>query len=159
MFFKDDKSADAILAASSLLECKELATTITSFRKSKWDKEAKTLCTPGIHEKFLQNDALLTTLIERTGSKTIVEGTTDPIWGTGISIHDPQCLNWTSQGILGEILQSLHDQVTGEQSPNIPSVAETHPPVMKMPPAADDTIPSNETVMDHDTSETEHSDK
>ena len=119
LFFKDNKTAEAILAASTPHECKDLATNISGFRKSKWDKEAKKLCTPGIHEKFLQNDALLNILVERTGMKTIVESTTDPIWGTSIPIQSPHCLNktkWTSQGILGEILQTLRDQVTGEQT-------------------------------------------
>ena len=119
LFFKDEKTAEAILAASTPQECKDLATNISGFRKSKWDKEAKTLCTPGIHEKFLQNEPLLNILVERTGMKTIVESTTDPIWGTSVPLQSPHCLNttkWTSQGILGEILQTLRDQVTGEQT-------------------------------------------
>ena len=120
MFFNDEKTAESILAASNPLECKDLATNISGFRKSKWDKEAKSVCAKGIHEKFLQNESLLTTLVECTGKKTIVKGTTDSIWGSGVSIHSPDCLTETKwikgQGILGEILQSLRDQVTGEQT-------------------------------------------
>ena len=173
LFFKDEKTPDAILAASTPHECKDLTTNISGFRKSKWNKEAKKLCTPGIHEKFLQNDALLNILVERTGMKTIVESTTDPVWGTSVPIQSPHCLTetkWTSQGILGEILQSLRDQVTGEQT-------LTQVNVLPCPdPEADDTTNTNslrdtidtsnsipedrsETEMVQDSTEPEHSDK
>ena len=45
-----------------------------------------------------------------TGSKQLVESAHDGLWGTGVPIHQPDCLNhrsWKTQGILGEILQEI----------------------------------------------------
>ena len=61
-------------------------------------------------------------LVNRTLNKTIIEATSDNIWGSGVPLHKDNCLNpqkWTSQGILGEILQELRDKVTGEDSMTI----------------------------------------
>ena len=45
-----------------------------------------------------------------TGQKKLVECTYDSLWGNGIPLHQPSCLNqhlWKNQGILGEILQEI----------------------------------------------------
>ena len=51
-------------------------------------------------------------LINKTGNKTIVESARDHLWGTGVPLSDPDCLNttkWTTQGILGELLEEIRD--------------------------------------------------
>ena len=50
------------------------------------------------------------TLLSKTGSKRIVECTSDRLWGTGIPLGDPSCLDptkWISQGIMGQILECI----------------------------------------------------
>ena len=71
---------------------------------------AKNLCKKGIEAKFVQNPQAMQALLE-TGSKQLVESACDGLWGTGVPIHQTDCLNhrsWKTQGILGEILQEIH---------------------------------------------------
>ena len=45
-----------------------------------------------------------------TGHKRLVECTHDGLWGNGIPLYQPNCLNqqqWKRQGILGELLQDI----------------------------------------------------
>ena len=40
----------------------------------------------------------------------LAESTYDKLWGTGLSLYDPNALNqtyWANQGILGEILSQI----------------------------------------------------
>ena len=121
-FFKDNQTADRILSSTSPGECKAKAENITGFSKKKWDRSAKELCTPGIEAKFYQNEDLMNVLVNMTLNKTIIEATSDSVWGSGVPLHKDNCLDphkWTSQGILGEVLQELRDKVTGEDSMTI----------------------------------------
>ena len=70
--FNDRISANNILSSSTALECKNLSINIQHFDKSKWDSNAKGLCTPGIYCKFAQNPALRDLLINCTGNRQIV---------------------------------------------------------------------------------------
>ena len=61
--------------------------------------------------KFEQNPTLKKKLLATKG-KSLVECSSDYIWGTGIPItdDDPLCRDkWANQGILGEMLQKLRD--------------------------------------------------
>ena len=52
------------------------------------------------------------TLIEKTGSKKIVECANDQLWGTGVALTRDDCLNsekWISPGILGKFLEGIRD--------------------------------------------------
>ena len=52
------------------------------------------------------------TLIEKTGTKKIVEWANDQLWGTGINLNRNDCLmqeKWISPGILGRILEKVRD--------------------------------------------------
>ena len=52
------------------------------------------------------------TLIEKTGSKKIVECANDRLWGTGVNLNRDDCLNsekWIIPGILGKILEGIRD--------------------------------------------------
>ena len=74
---------------------------------------AGNLCLPGTHAEFEQNPLALNTLITKTGHKRIVECASDQLWGTGLSLGGPQCLDhtkWISQGILGQILEDIHSE-------------------------------------------------
>ena len=58
----------------------------------------------------MQNPRAMQALLE-TGQKKLVECTYDSLWGNGIPLHQPSCLNqhlWKNQGILVEMLQEIH---------------------------------------------------
>ena len=66
-----------------------------------------------IRAKFQQNLVAMDTLLHKTGQKQIAECTADRLWGTGLPLGDPACLDtskWISQGIMGQILESIHDE-------------------------------------------------
>ena len=114
LFFNDQESAERIMDTTTAIECKNLANNIMDFDPDSWNTSAKEICAKGINEKFLQNQELLDILLTRTGTKTIIKSAKDDIWGTGVALHNPNCLKrnkWVSQGIMGEILQELRDTV------------------------------------------------
>ena len=141
--------------ASTALECKSLGYNITDYNQDVWNGSAKEICAKGINEKFLQNPALLDTLLTRTGTKTIIESSKDDVWGTGVALHNPNCLKrgkWLSegQGIMGEILQELRDTIrtttinpTPEDpvlpvnNPDRAATTSTSAPVPELTPPAD----------------------
>ena len=98
------------MGCATSLDCKKNSRQIKGFDSNLWETHAKTLCTPGIRAKFQQNVDLMEVLQSKTGAKQIVECTNDSFWGTGMPINKPDCLDqtkWTSQGILGEILEKI----------------------------------------------------
>ena len=114
LFFNDHDTAERIMDTTTAAECKSIGYSVTDFNQETWNNSAKEICAKGINEKFLQNPELLDFLLTRTGTKTIIESTKDDIWGTGVVLHNPNCLKrnkWLSQGqgIMGEILEELRD--------------------------------------------------
>ena len=62
--------------------------------------------------KFIQNKELML-LLQSTKDQTLVESSYDSIWGTGIPLKDPDCLDqtkWKNTGILGKILMEIRSQ-------------------------------------------------
>ena len=111
-YFGDHEAYNEIMGCSTSLECKRASRQIRNVDVNKWDMVAGDLCQPGIQSKFLQNLAIMDTLLRKTGHKTIVECTSDRLWGTGIPINDPDCLDsrkWINQGIIGQILEGIHN--------------------------------------------------
>ena len=74
---------------------------------------------PWIKAKFQQNPYAMDILIRKTRNKRIVECASDRLWATGIPLSDPNCLDdtkWISQGILGQMLESIHnDQINSQR--------------------------------------------
>ena len=49
-----------------------------------------------------------------TGNKTLVESSYDKIWGTGIPLSDPACLDrtkWYNPGIMSKLLMDIRQEV------------------------------------------------
>ena len=111
--FCGDKHIErSILSAKTPLECKKLSREITNFSFKRWLENAKELCKEGIEAKFTQNPRIMQALLE-TGDKVLVECAKDPLWGTGVPLNDPQCLNtkyWKNQGLLGTMLQEIRQK-------------------------------------------------
>ena len=112
--FGDTETYNEILCCTTSLECKNLSKQIRNVDEKKWEEEALNACLPGIRAKFYQNTNVIDTLVSKTGIKRIVECASDRLWGTGVPLGDPECLDpmkWISQGILGQILECIHDEV------------------------------------------------
>ena len=111
-FFNDQTCLGNILSSTTSLDCKVQAKKIRGYKRSRWEEVAEEKCTPGICAKFEQNQHLMDTLIEKTGSKKIVECANDRLWETGVNLNRDDCLNpekWISPGILGKILEGIRD--------------------------------------------------
>ena len=107
--FGDKAAQTLILNAKTPLDCKKISKDIDNFNFKTWAGKAKDLCTKGLEAKFAQNPKAMQCLLE-TGHKSLVECTYDGLWGNGIPLHQPHCLNrqqWKRQGILGELLQDI----------------------------------------------------
>ena len=107
--FGDKTAQKLILSAKTLLECKQISKDINNFNFKTWASRAKEMCKKGLEAKFTQNPKAMQALLE-TGHKKLVECTHDGLWGNGIPLHQPSCLNqqlWKRQCLLGEILQEI----------------------------------------------------
>ena len=102
-----------ILSTEDALESKQLARDIIGYDERKWKEVAYKECYTGIYEKFAQNENLRRVLIN-TGNKTLVESSYDKIWGTGIPLTDPLCLDqskWQGPGILSKLLMDIRSKL------------------------------------------------
>ena len=112
-FFGDMDMYNQIMGCTTSLECKTLSQQIKNVDVNRWEEVACSVCKSGIRAKFQQNPVAMDTLLHKTGQKQIAECTADRLWGTGLPLGDPACLDtskWTSQGIMGQILESICDE-------------------------------------------------
>ena len=108
-FCKDKLTMNRIMNSEDALDSKEIARDISNFNQRAWLDQAEEICYLGIKEKFLQNKALMDTLLQ-TENKTLVKASFDSDWGTGIPLSNGNCLDrskWKSEGILGRILMRI----------------------------------------------------
>ena len=92
---------------------KILGKEITGCDIAKWNSDAESICYPGILSKFQQNPGLAN-FLKNTGDRTILECCYDKVWGNGIPLSDPNCINpskYTNQGIMGTILERVRDDL------------------------------------------------
>ena len=102
-----------ILSTEDALESKLLARNIIGYDERKWKEVAYKECYTGLFEKFAQNEELRRVLVN-TGNKRLVESSYDQIWGTGIPLNDPSCLDqskWSSPGILSKLLMDIRSKL------------------------------------------------
>ena len=115
VLFGDHETEKLIMSSESSLDCKILSKDIKQYNHERWKQNAKALCTPGILAKFKQNPTLRKLLLS-TKNKQLVECRRDKLWGTGVPLHDTNALirsNWSSPGLLGEILESVRSILQG----------------------------------------------
>ena len=128
-FFGDMDMYNQIMGCTTSLDCKTLTRQIKNVDVNRWEEVACSVCKAGIRAKFLQNPQAMDTLLHKTGQKQIAECTADRLWGTGLPLGDPACLDtskWISQGIMGQILESIHDALHYSQSLSSSSVVSIH---------------------------------
>ena len=58
----------------------------------KWNEVASELCYPEWLEKFKQNPGLVA-FLKNTGNKTILECCYDDVWGNGVPLTNPKCID------------------------------------------------------------------
>ena len=105
----DHTTAEKIKQSKHPTEAKTLSHNITNYDRDAWRVVAKDAYTPGIRAKFEQNPLLLQFLCATKPLK-LAESTFDKLWGTGLSLNDPNTLKptrWINQGLLGEILTEI----------------------------------------------------
>ena len=118
-YFGDNDVAMRIMQCTTGYDCKRLSKEIRRYDRTEWENHAMRLCRAALFEKFKQNCRLKDYLLA-TGERTIVESSFDPIWGTGIPLEDDAALTprrWHSQGILGEMLESIRAELKSELCP------------------------------------------
>ena len=170
--FGDMDTYNQILCCSTSLECKNLSRQIRNVDESKWQEEAASICLHSIRAKFHQNPNIMDILLCKTGSKRIVECASDRLWGTGIPLGDPTCLDptkWISQGIMGQIRECIRSEVNQSRHslyqqppPPIPNICEQLsqrliPNMLQkafIPTTAEHNVPVNDTTAASDTSAT-----
>ena len=113
LLFEDMNTATKILVADTALDCKKLGYEVNNFEFKTWKRNAHSACKPGILAKYLQNETARNTLLN-TKDKSIVECTTDTLWGNGIPLHHPDTLNkkkWNGEGLLGKLLEECRTEI------------------------------------------------
>ena len=105
-YFHDWDTYDKIMGCTNSLDCKNTARYTKGLNNKKWEENAKRLCYPGIKAKFEQKIDLRFALLNKTNHKKIVECTSDKLWGNGIPLNRPNCLD-QSQWI-NQILEEVH---------------------------------------------------
>ena len=67
-------------------------------------------------------------MFEMTGNKSLVEACYERLWGTGIPLHHPDCLNqdkWYNKGIMSEMLDEIRTELYGIRGDNEEEVEST----------------------------------
>ena len=116
-----------IMQAKTALKCKTLGKEIKNCDSAKWNTAAAKECYPGILSKFQQNVGIASYL-KTTGTKTLLECSYDDVWGNGIPLSNPSCINpaeYKHQGILGSILEQVRDHLLNS--------ADTEPQLLLAP--------------------------
>ena len=132
LHFKDKTAYNLVMGSRTSLDCKIHGSKVKNYRKEDWDSKAKDICRPGIHAKFQQNPELHLLLCEKTTTKTIVESARDSVWGTGMTLGNPDCLDrdkWVCQGILGELLEEVRSKQYQQPQPLV-SASSTATPIV-----------------------------
>ena len=114
LLFNDTETAESIMISTTALEWKEKGKEIKGFKGETWRRKAEDLCLPGIWAKFESNKCLADMLLSMCG-KQIVEATYNTMWGTGVPLHQRDCLDtkkWKNVGLLGSMLMKVRDQLS-----------------------------------------------
>lgn len=107
---------------------KSLGKEVKNFNEEKWKEKRIFIVTVGNREKYLQNEKLMTALLN-TGDTIICETNPfDKVWACGLRDTDPRTLEpeqWEGLNLLGQILNNLRDKfcydLTNKESSKIKS--------------------------------------
>jgi ribA/ribD-fused uncharacterized protein len=110
--FGDERSAAAVVAASSPKEAKALGRGATGFDSERWAAAGFDIVVRGNVAKFGQDPQLRDYLLH-TGDAVLVEASPlDPVWGIGLAADDPRArrpAEWPGTNLLGfALMQARH---------------------------------------------------
>lgn len=112
--FKDWNAVGAILMTSSPREQQSLGRQVKNFDQQVWDREKLGIYFTACTGKFHQNPELRRYLTQIPRHCLIAEGTTDKVWGIGMTLDDPSAFdvrNWPGQNLLGRVLMEERDEL------------------------------------------------
>ena len=125
--FKDKHAIKRLKDLSSGHQCKIEGSKVKNFDRATWEQEAYRLCLPGVRQKFITNAVPHQLLLSKTKGKRLVECSKDATWGCGMAIHNDKCLDtslWTSQGIMGKMLEEIRRELSGDESMELPPLPD-----------------------------------
>lgn len=116
--FHDAEIAKQILNTDDVAQIKALGRLVQSYDDNHWNGIRQITIYEGLYAKFSQNIELKNWLLA-TGNAVLAEcAAQDRIWGTGLSMHDPNRLvraKWNGQNLLGYALMIVRDKITKDQ--------------------------------------------
>ena len=118
---------EQIIQSTTPVACNNLGKTVKNCDKEKWNEATSELCYPEWLEKLKQNPGLAA-FLKNTGNKTILECCYDDVWGNGVPLTNPKCIdpgNYKQQGILGEMLERIRMDLNTPQATSTQLVSET----------------------------------
>ena len=127
-FCGDANTKQQIMQSKTALRCKTLGKEIQNCNNKKWNQAAAEQCFPGILSKFRQN-AGIASFLKNTGTKTILECCYNDVWGNGIPLSNPDCINpmkFKKQGILSSMLEQVRDILRNQQLEPEKATATAH---------------------------------
>ncbi len=112
--FGDDKVASDILITSDVAKIKALGRLVSGYDESSWNGIRQIVVYEGLLAKFSQNPELKVQL-KGTEDAILAEcAVKDRIWGTGLSMHDPNRFDrrkWQGQNLLGYALMMVRERL------------------------------------------------
>lgn len=113
-YFRDKKTAEAILQSTSPKEIKELGRKVCNFNTERWNYVKVDIVTTGNIYKFTQNELLRSFLLS-TEDKILVEASPDDcIWGIGLPRESPDAFDperWQGENLLGFTLMTVRHHI------------------------------------------------
>lgn len=107
------------LRAKTPVEAKSVLNALKQDHIQEWDGQVQTIAEEGVRAKFQQNEKLQKYLID-TGNLQLGEASTNPRWGIGLNLEDPNVLDttkWSTTGnLLGKTLMKIRTELAQEQN-------------------------------------------
>ena len=116
--FNDDTSCFRIMKSTNPYVMKREGSNVKNFIEQKWERAAEEIAFQACLAKFQQNGDLKEILLQ-TRRKELVEASTDPFWGAGLSLNDRNILNRDARSgcnVLGKVLMRVREMLTGTKS-------------------------------------------
>ena len=113
LLFGDFGRASLIREAKEPNVMKDLGKKVTGYVDHIWKAKAEDITMTCNRAKVYQHEAIQAYLL-KTGNKKIGEGTVDRLFGIGVHISSPLCLNhqeWPGKNLMGNILMELRSEL------------------------------------------------
>lgn len=102
-------------AAVDPIEAKAILRSLREDHPQEWTEKVQGIATDGLRAKFTQNDHLLS-FLKSTNHLQIGEASTNPRWGIGLELRDPDVLDvtkWSTEGnLLGKCLMEIRKELS-----------------------------------------------